>query len=258
MTSLLQRQYYFYCVFRLIHECPKANAKHAFRSDNCFFDCSPRTVRQQVHALAKALAKIIDEVDRARRLDEHNHGPSPFDYFCTGLVDTFPVYVPSPRRYALSRLLYQPKYKDTVLKYQLGITFSGEIILFTGPHLGTTPDNEIWETTWAHHPFFDWEVWLADLGYVGCEGLLYKYKKAAGQTLTERQIFFNNVHEHVRNRVEQIVAVVKQHRMFEQGVYRRSFALLEACVKVTGHVTAAELRMRGPRFVSYGPWDHVY
>ena len=145
-----------------------------------------------------------------------------------------------------------------MLKYQLGITFAGEIILFSGPHLGTTPDNMIWETTWDLHPFFDWEIWLADLGYVGCEGLLHKYKKPKDRVLSYRQVFFNNVHEHVRNRVEQIVSVIKQHRMYTQGVYQGSFARLQACVKVTGHVTAAELRMSGPRFECFGPWDHVY
>jgi hypothetical protein len=260
VNSILDRQYYFYCAFRMVHECPKTRAKHAFRSHDCWFDASPRTVRGQVHPLMKALSKIISEVDRSRRLNPYNHGVSPFDYFVTGMVDTFPVYVPAARRFSIARLLYQPKYKDHVLKWQLGITFGGEIILFTGPHLGTTPDCTIWEATWAEHPFFDWEVWLADLGYVGCEGLLYKYKRDGGVALTDRQQFFNNVHEHVRNRIEQIVGVVKQHRMFEQGVYRGSFDLLKACVTVTGHVTAAELRMRpgGPRFVCYGPWDHVY
>ena len=30
-----------------------------------------------------------------------------------------------------------------------------------------TSDLVIWDTTWDSHPFFPWEWWLADLGYVG-------------------------------------------------------------------------------------------
>ena len=64
--------------------------------------------------------------------------------------------------------------------------------------------------TWAWHPFFPWEWWLADLGYVGALGLLYKWKKASQHPnrrpppdLTPQELFYNNIHEFYRNRVEQ-------------------------------------------------------
>ena len=66
----------------------------------------------------------------------------------------------------------QPKYGYTCLKWQLGISLKGDIIMWSGPHLGIAADSTIWEETWDEHPFYGWERWLADLGYVGCMGLL--------------------------------------------------------------------------------------
>ena len=136
-----------------------------------------------------------------------NHVPH-FPYHVTGIVDTLPIYVPSSHSFSMRRFLFQPKYDDTVYKMQLGISLLGDIILWTGPHLGVTSDKTIWESTAAQHPFYSWEVWLADLGYVGCLGLLYKFKKMAWRVglppppdLTQRQQFFNNLHEFYRNRV---------------------------------------------------------
>ena len=142
-----------------------------------------------------------------------------------------------------------------MLKIQLGISLMGNIILWTGPHLGVTPDVTIWEQTWAAHPFFPWEWWLADLGYVGALGLLYKWKRASQQRnqpppppLTPQQLFYNNVHEFYRNRVEQVVDVVKSHRLFANNVYRGSaahlFPHLFPLLTIVGHITALELRLR--------------
>lgn len=105
----------------------------------------------------------------------------------TGLVDVFPVYVNHPSRYSLAKLLFQPKYKRCVWKIQLGVNFLGDIILWTGPHLGVTSDITIWESTWADHPFDSWELWLADLGYIGGRGLVTKFKRLFGRPLTREQ-----------------------------------------------------------------------
>ena len=164
------RAFHFYCVFVLIHKHPQKNWKSQFTSRNGWKKLRQRGRYTHVYPVAHALASIIDEIDRGRRLEQHNHGVPPFEYFVTGMVDTLPIYVPQPHRWALARLLYQPKYKATVLKWQLGIMWNGEIILFTGPHLGTTADVTIWESTWADHPFYDWELWLGDLGYMYMSG----------------------------------------------------------------------------------------
>jgi hypothetical protein len=60
-----------------------------------------------------------------------------------------------------------------------------------------------------------------------------------------------------RNRVEQIVDVVKSHRLFAQGVYHGNSVYLFPLVAIVGHVTALELRTR-QHFDTWGPWQHHY
>lgn len=135
----------------------------------------------------------------------------------------------------------------------------GEIILWTGPHLGVTHDATIWNSTWDVHPMYWWEYWLADLGYIGCLGLLVKFvQRHLPWPMTRRQKLYNNLQEFYRNRVEQIVSVVKAHRIFKRGVYQGNFEQLEMVLTLVGHVTALELRMFGPRFQTCGPWRHAY
>ena len=133
-----------------------------------------------------------------------------------------------------------------------GISFLGNIVLWTGLHFGNAADITIWETTWGDHPFQPGERWLGDLGYVGAFGLLTKYKRrkrrrrggprpALLTALTVPQRVFNNVHEHVRNRCENVISKVKNHA-FLRNVWTGSFEMLASMVKVTGHVTAYELR----------------
>ena len=68
------------------------------------------------------------------------------------------------------------------------------------------------------------------------------------------QRVFNNVHEHVRNRCENVISKVKNHA-FLRNAWVGSFETLASMVKVTGHVTAHELR-QFQRFASFGPWPH--
>ena len=72
--------------------------------------------------------------------------------------------------------------------------------------------------------------------------------------LTIPQRVFNNVHEHVRNRCENVISKVKGHAFFKKD-FTGSYEMLCSMLKVTGHVTAYELR-RFQRFASYGPWPH--
>ena len=102
---------------------------------------------------------------------------------------------------------------------------------------------------------------MADLGYIGAFGLLVKFKRRQRRVrrgprpaLTRPQRIFNNVHEHVRNRLENVISKVKAHA-FLRNEFTGSFELLATMVKVTGHVTAYELR-QFQRFRSYGPWPH--
>ena len=69
---------------------------------------------------------------------------------------------------------------------------------------------------------------------------------------TENYPSINNVHEHVRNRLENVISKVKSHA-FLRNIFAGSFELLSVMVKITGQVTAYELR-RFQRFDLFGPW----
>jgi hypothetical protein len=153
------------CIYVYIHKAPQTNWPEAFKLGS--FGMA-RNHWQPMWDVADALAAIIDEINYSDRLHPYNHVGRPFKYFVTALVDTFPVYVPAPGSFSMRRLLFQPKYDACVLKI-LGVTFMGNIVLWTGPHLGVTSDKTIWENTWAWHPFQSWEWWLGDLGT--CSGL---------------------------------------------------------------------------------------
>ena len=286
-----QRAFYFYLFFVFVHKYPRAAWDEIHTSSDGMFRSSDSAAREEVYDIAWALDNIIQEINYDWRLDPHNHGPWPFDYYYTGslhcpraqrmqsvacqsraqcapgfvqlcsrqrrvfysgIVDTCPIYCPTPHDFHTAALLYQPKYKDCVLKWQLGIDFRGRIIMWTGPHLGTSSDKTIWDESWDDHRFFSWERWLADLGYVGALGLLVKFKGH----LTRRRRYFNNIHEFVRNRIEQIVGRIKNHRIFQQGVYSGNVDFLISATNIIGHVTAYELSQFQP-FDAYGPWQHV-
>ena len=100
-----------------------------------------------------------------------------------------------------------------------------------------------------------WERWLADLGYLGAVGLVVKFK----YLLTWGKLYYKNIHEWYRNRIETIISVVKAHRSFHKGDYQGNYAHLVPLVTIVGHVTAYELRRR--QFfdtVHVGSWWHKY
>ena len=98
-----------------------------------------------------------------------------------------------------------------------------------------------------------WERWLADLGYLGAVGLVVKFK----YLLTWGKLYYKNIHEWYRNRIETIISVVKAHRLFHKGDYQGNYAHLVPLLTIVGHVTAYELRRR-QFFDTVGSWWHKY
>jgi hypothetical protein len=249
------RAFYFFLVFVYMHKMPQLNWIEAFRSRDGAFEASTSSFQDNVFPIATALANIICEINYNWRLDPFNHGFPPFDRSFTGIVDTLPVYIPEPHNWYLSTFFHQPKYGCCVLKMQLGINLLGDIILWTGPHFGVEHDGSIWDRTYADHPLYPWERWLGDEIYGSCTGIITKYGGAAYPVLQRHQLLFNNLHEFLRNRVEQVVSVVKAHRMFKKGNFRGGYHHLRPFLVIVGHTLAFELR-RYQRFVGYGPWAH--
>ena len=89
----------------------------------------------------------------------------------------------------------------------------------------------------------------------GClpySGLVTKFKRSRGPPLTRNQIRFNNLHEHTRNRVENVVRFVKSHAMLGKK-FKGNYTNLKYMLKVVGHTSARELN-EFQRFEAFGNW----
>ena len=117
----------------------------------------------------------------------------------------FPLVVNVPADYATAKLLFQPKYKACVLKIELAVAFTGEIVHASFPHLGTTHDVRVWRNTAAQHPLYPGEIVMGDPAYVGADQVLVKHKRPKNGSLTATQKVTNRVIDGYRSRVEHII-----------------------------------------------------
>ena len=86
----------------------------------------------------------------------------------------------------------------------------GNIIWYSGPHLGTTSDIKLFRD---NCPLLDeGERLLGDKAYVGePDYLIAPYKKRRGEDrLSDRKYHFNNVHAWYRSTIEHCFAFVKR------------------------------------------------
>lgn len=134
---------------------------------------------------------------------------------------------------------------------------SGLIIYCSLPHIGTEPDNLIWNRT---HPEFNWgEFVLADGAYVGTRNTVVPCRKnAAGYGAAEEA--YNDIIAHYRSRVEHIIGIVQNHEFFRSPT-RLQMPVVVAITKILVHATAVELRhSHSVRFrypdTRCGPWPH--
>lgn len=191
------------------------------------------------------------------------------------MVDTFPIEVEKPEHRELQQALFTNKYGTTVYKVQLGVSFLGQILFCTGPHLPLY-DAHIWEATAHNHPHEEWEWWLGgtpclgivlsvissrcvcqcvrwpDGHYSTCRNMLTPWRK--DQVLSEDEMLANTIISFYQARVEHVNAVLVNHNMFH-GVYCGGIHVLEAAVAVTAHMSAAHLR-KNIHYPLVGPWPH--
>jgi hypothetical protein len=84
---------------------------------------------EEIMPIMLQLSTPIDEIDYADRLHPDSHGTS----------------------------LFAKRFTSSCFKIQIGINWLGWVVLFTGLHVGTKTDDEIWNGAAAAHPFMHWE-----------------------------------------------------------------------------------------------------
>ena len=241
--------FFFFTIFKYIHLAPSPKAMPDTLG-MCY-----NVWRYRVVPMAIALSNIIDEVHWTRRLSEWNHVPH-FPHGVTFMVDTFPVLIAAPSHRTANRLTYQPKYGSNVLKCELRVSFRGEIVAMSFPHLGVACDLNIFKSLSTIFPMHDWEWGIGDGIYAAAGNLIVK---TPGSNLPLDTQFENYIISHYRQRVEQVIGQVKAHQFF-RFKSKFNFDTIIALTTCSVHATSFHLNMQmngdGSRFEVCGPWLH--
>ena len=258
--SYTQTVIHFYFVFVYIHCYPRQEqCPSVLRARGMQTGLSHRSFSRNVMPIALALAVCLREVVWSDRLDPFNHHP----YFPVGVTtiwDMVPLYVATPADKRQERLIYQPKYKNCVFKMEVAVTFSMQIVYFSGPHLGTANDNEIFNqgTRSGQHVFEEYEYGLGDKIYQTAEHILAGHRNPPGGSITDAQRLENDKLDFCRSAVERVFAALTDHAAFHtRPGFRGTLEALTAFAYITIHVTAALFRHQPSRQpAKHGPWSH--
>lgn len=214
-------------------------------------DTNRSSYMEKVSSAFTVLSASVNEIDWDDRKDPFAHHPHfPHVRF---LVDTFPI---TSLTGETGKFCWNPKYGGAVFKVQVVINLLGVIVWFSGPHLGTKSDIEIWRDYGPLDQLEELDVGLADGAYSSARGLIAPYKKPKDKQLDLQEADYNKVHGHVRARVEHTFEAVAQfglikktwERKGEQGYYT-----LQKRLKVLLHFVNYE-RKRNIKYLPIGPW----
>lgn len=200
----------------------------------------PRKEMQLIHKWEEHLARVIEEMDdlwRARHLPS-NHLPHVFPPNVTCCIDTFPIEINRPGN-GQQKNYYNGKYAKHVMKvsYRSGAIslcelssrrdidhyrvrcvclqvqgvcdHRGNIIWYSGPHLGVTSDIRLFRENTP--PLDAGEKVLGDKAYIGDARLIAPIKKRRGAaTIPRRAQAFNIAHGWYRSTIEHCFAYIKR------------------------------------------------
>ena len=158
------------------------------------------------------------------------------------MIDCCPIWVAEPTDPFWADLLFQGKYGGSCFKIQIGINWLGWIVLFTGLHVGTKTDDEIWHATAAEHPFEHWEWWLGDAAYSTCVGVLTRHVQDPHSVLWQDEAHVNAYLNFYRQYVEHSMHLIKDYGMWRAVNSRNSLPVLQACIKITVHLTNVAIK----------------
>ena len=161
------------------------------------------------------LASVIDELNKPfqQRISPNNRLPRIFPSNITGAIDTFPIRIYRPKKKLLVKATMNPKYKSCVLKVQVMVDHTGNIIWFSGPHLGTISDIELWRRYKPKNKLYNNELFLADKAYIGSQDCITEIKKYKSRDLTDVQKAWNRIIQWYRSSVEHGIGYVKRFKI---------------------------------------------
>ena len=193
-----------------------------------------------------------------------------FDDVFTMLWDGYPLEVCSPGTWQDdggigAQELRSGKYNTTVYKGHLGIGMHGCVHGHTGLHLGVDHDARMRADHETKYPRKPGEWQIGDLGYVGCEGMLYGCKRPTHNSQAVWDVdseFWTNLIAFYRARVENVINQMKSHA-WAKTPFRGSYETMALYHKISLVMTALEIRdnfetTNLSRFEVVGPWRHTF
>jgi hypothetical protein len=236
----------FYTAHKYIAKYPTA------RDAEDVLHCSTGYFYGQVVPAIFCMAANVNFLDFELRHWEYNHCEH-FPERVTCSCDGEPQEVCCPHNRFLQRLLKSGKYKKYVVMGEYVVCVAaGFPVEYVGPHIGTRHDSRKHKENWRRRAkILPWEYWLGDKAYVGCPEFLTEIK---GKNLPRSQVEYNLTIQHYRGRNEHLISEWKQARATLNTVWRGSFSLLAAIMKLSAHMCGLIERMRGPRYDCFGPW----
>ena len=236
----------FYAAHKFIAKYPTA------RDIGTVLSCSTGYFYGQVVPAIFCMAANVNFLDFELRHWEYNHCEH-FPERVTCSCDGFPVRVACPQNRFLQRMLKSGKYKDYVVKGEYVVCVgSGFPVEYVGPHIGIRHDSRMHlENLQRRAKILPWEYWLGDKAYVGCPEFLTEIK---GSKLPRSVVEYNLTIQHYRGRNEHLISELRQSRAALNAMWRHSYSLLAAVMKLSAHMCGLVERMRGPRYDCFGPW----
>lgn len=251
--DVLEEIYEKYCGFTTPIKTRKALAKclEWFKNYNTFRysaaskgNSSYRGVQSMIKNCIDHLFNTVNELEDAflSRNDERSkiHSEIPVIAASTLSVDTFPIYINRPSNDQSH--FYNGKYKSHILKVQVFVDNRGNIVHYSGPHIGCQHDIRLFYQFRPTLPSD--ERILADKAYCGrlasSYGIIAPVKNRAGRELTESERAFNTVQRFYRSRVEHAIGFLKRfsilsHR-YRGRVVGERYPLISKILKILIHL----------------------
>jgi hypothetical protein len=226
----------------------------------------PSRVLSLIRIWEKELAEKVNELADAWD-DRHNPSnvlPHVFPSSNIGCIDSFPIYVSRPTNSSFQSNLYNGKYGGHVLKVQAVCNHSGTLLWYSGPHIGTHHDVELYRQ--YSPPLDDDEEVLADLAYIGGgDRLSVPFKKQVVTVqvgrrkrrhtipLSAAQVVYNRIHSWYRSTIEHTFGYVKRFRILNstyRGRVLQKPEYIARAVRIIMHVSNVYLKAHPHRLHS--------
>jgi hypothetical protein len=174
--------------------------------------------------------------------------------------DSTPFYIRQAENQSVARINLNGHYPGNCVLVLIGVTFKGEIVFGSDLVRSTSYDANTYLDTMYLHPQHPYERNVGDGHFSTCPNFDTPPKKPQNGHLSQLELFYCQIIQLVRSRVEHVNEVIKhRHTMFKQD-YAGTAEHLQVFVRITLHASALMIRNQRDngnfKYDGYGWWPH--